>query len=504
MSFCWSYTTASLAVVAVLTVYVYRRARNTRSNPRRLPPPPGPKADPIIGHARYFPTEAPWIQFSEWKKTFGDILYLHALGNDVIVLNSYTTARDLVGKRSIYADRPEIPFLKLVGLTRSIVLSRYNDRWRRHRKLIHTFTHKSAIKACWLEQQKAVHAYLGMLLDSPENFRSNAKLMAGKLIMSLVYGIEVESSQNKFIVYAEQVMDLATYASPGAAYINIFPILKYVPSWFPGAKFKREANRLKTLVESMVHHPFQQVKSETSTGVAVPSFTSQLLEDVDANEEDIKWATSAMYGGGAETITESVVSFILAMASYPEVQRRAQQEIDKVVGTDRLPNFDDRQFLPYIECILKETFRWYPVSPMGAPRRVTEDDYYEGYWIPAGSTVLENIWAISRDEKLYKDADTFSPERFEGTGDESVLDPQEFVFGFGRRSCAGMHFADASLYIVIVCILATFDISKSRDENGNEIEPNKGYAPGLVGHLEPFQCSIKPRSARAAALIRGD
>ncbi|KDQ17442.1 hypothetical protein BOTBODRAFT_172482 [Botryobasidium botryosum FD-172 SS1] len=503
--FYWAYAAASLlAVAAALTIEIFRRSRNTKSNPRCLPPPPGPKADPLIGHARHFPAETPWIKFAEWKKPFGDILYLHALGNNIIVLNSYTAARDLLGKKSIYSDRPELPFLELVGLGRSIVLSKYNDMWRRHRKLMYTFMQKSAIEVCWTEQQNAARAYLNMLLDSPKDFSDNARLMAGKLIMSTIYGIQVESSQNQFIVYAERIMDLAKYASPGAAYVNIFPILKYVPSWFPGAKFKKEAKRLRALVESMMDHPFQRVKSDRSTGAAVSSFTSQLLEDVDANEEDIKWVTGAMYGAGVDTISESIISFILAMASYPGVQKRAQEEIDRVVGTDRLPKFEDRPSLPYVECLFKENLRWYPVTPIGAPHRVTEDDYYEGYWIPAGSTVLGNTWAMSRDESVYKDADTFSPERFESKNGEIVLDPQEFVFGFGRRSCAGLHFADASLYIAIVYILATFDISKSKDENGVEIEPKKGYAPGLVGHLEPFECSITPRSARAAALIRGE
>jgi len=121
--------------------------------------------------------------------------------------------------------------------------------------------------------------------------------------------------------------------------------------------------------------------------------------------------------------------------------------------------------------------------------------------MPKGANVIPNLWAMSRDETLYKNADDYRPERFEGENPE--MDPQ-FVFGFGRRICAGIHFADASLYIVIAYVLATFHISKAKDANGKEIEPSITFTPGLVNHLDPFACNIVPRSPRAASLIRGD
>lgn len=140
--------------------------------------------------------------------------------------------------------------------------------------------------------------------------------------------------------------------------------------------------------------------------------------------------------------------------------------------------------------------------PEGLPHLALEDDYYEGYYIPAGTTVLGNIWAMSRDEAVYKDAGAFRPERFEGETPED--DPGAFVFGFGRRACVGLHFADSSLYIAIAYVLATFDISKAKDANGKDIEPKISFTAGLVNHLDPFPCSIRPRSAQATSLIHGD
>lgn len=80
------------------------------------------------------------------------------------------------------------------------------------------------------------------------------------------------------------------------------------------------------------------------------------------------------------------------MRLYPNVMKRAQAEIDDVVGRDRLPTFADRENLPYIRAIVKEVLRWRPVGPLGLPRRTSQDDVYEGYFIPKGSLVIANAW----------------------------------------------------------------------------------------------------------------
>jgi len=325
----------------------------------------------------------------------------------------------------------------------------------------------------------------------------------GKAILSTVYGIQADSAENEYIVLAKQFMEkISKYSLPGAALVEIFPSLRFIPSWFPGAGFKKEAALLTQLGEQMMNRPLNHTKSDMEAGRAAPSLTASLLQEGGINESDIKWVSGAMYIAGSDTTASSLATFVMAMVLNPAAQKRAQEEIDRVVGSSRLPSFEDRADLPYIDCIIKETLRWFPAAPLGLPHFLMEDDYYEGHYIPAGSTVLGNIWAMSRDETVYKSPDVFYPERFEGESPED--DPGAFVFGFGRRACVGVHFADSILYIAIVYMLATFDISKAKDETGKEIEPRISFTAGLVNHIDPFPCSIRPRSPQAAALIRGD
>ncbi|OJT08238.1 Fumitremorgin C synthase [Trametes pubescens] len=80
------------------------------------------------------------------------------------------------------------------------------------------------------------------------------------------------------------------------------------------------------------------------------------------------------------------------MVQFPEVQKKAQQELDVVVGPDRLPDFADREARPYVRAIMKETMRWHAVAPIGISHRMVDEDEYKGYRIPAGSVVVPNAW----------------------------------------------------------------------------------------------------------------
>ena len=151
----------------------------------------------------------------------------------------------------------------------------------------------------------------------------------------------------------------------------------------------------------------------------------------------------------------TVQAFFLAMAMHPQEQRAAQQQLDAVVGPDRLPEFSDVDAVPYVQAIVKETLRWHIITPMGIPHVAVEDDEYNGYHIPAGTVISPNLWyassddsqspnsaertllcdrAMSRDPVKYPDPEAFMPSRFIATGDKHAADvPSQFVFGFGRR-----------------------------------------------------------------------
>jgi len=188
------------------------------------------------------------------------------------------------------------------------------------------------------------------------------------------------------------------------------------------------------------------------------------------------------------------------MMRYPEAQHTAQAEIDQVIG-DRLPDLNDRDHLPYVEALIKELLRCFIIAPMALPHRLMEDDDYKGYFIPKGTIVLPNSWSISRNEEMYPNPEEFRPQRFlepSTKSGEFPMDPHKYVFGFGRRVCPGIDFADASLFMNIATILSTTSIAPPSGTKGSAIPlPLSQHSRKPL----PFPCEILPRSTAAAALI---
>lgn len=188
------------------------------------------------------------------------------------------------------------------------------------------------------------------------------------------------------------------------------------------------------------------------------------------------------------------------MTLYPRVLKKAQAELDAIVGTKRLPTFSDRPNLPYLEALFTELLRWHCPAPMTL-RCTRSDDTYEGYIIPKGSYVVVNIWAILRDERAYTDPLEFKPERF--LGDNPEQDPRNACFGFGRRRCPGYFLGNSSIWLMCAQALAVFEISKCI-KNGVEITPEVDMVGETICHQAEFKCSIKPRSEEAVNLLLED
>lgn len=154
------------------------------------------------------------------------------------------------------------------------------------------------------------------------------------------------------------------------------------------------------------------------TEKAPPSFTKTLWEKHNAcpssiSEREIAFSTGSLFGAGSDTTASTLMSFVLAMTCFPDVAAKAQEEIDRVIPKDRSPTWDDMSDLPYCVAVIKETLRWRPVAVMGGtPHATTKDDYYNGLYIPKGTPILGNLWAIHHHEKYFHDSHNFIPERF--------------------------------------------------------------------------------------------
>ncbi|KAG1788575.1 cytochrome P450 [Suillus plorans] len=532
----------------------------------RPPFPPGPNPLPIIGNILDITSKELWLTAFKWARTYGPVTHIRIFNQSLVFLNTPKAVFDLLDKRgSIYSDKPHLIMAgELCGCENMAAFTPYGDRARRQRKLMQKAFGPAVIPRYHGLMQMESRPFLSRLVTSPLQFQEHIRRYAGGLTLLVVYGHQVKSNDDPFLTLAEECVDILAnrIASGGGIWpVDIFPLLKHLPLWFPGTSFKRNAQIWKAKMEEFVDRPYEFVKSEIKKGTARPSFVSTLLElpklssspfdtsfdsssttddegsssdrdssfsshdtevakDIitDDHDHDIRWTANSMYSASIDTTITTLSHFILAMVQHPHVLQRAQAELDGVLGSrgdglgssqsvaNRLPTFEDRARLPYCDAVFTETLRWGVPVPLSLPHRLTQPDTYEGMHIPQGSLVFGNIWAIMRDPGLYQDPEVFEPERWLADAIEEEeagkdRDPRAFVFGFGRRRCPGTHLVESSVWLLITSMLATLDIRKARDEKGVEIEPVVKFENAVFRTPSPFVCDIRPRSEEALRLI---
>ncbi|KII84597.1 hypothetical protein PLICRDRAFT_117651 [Plicaturopsis crispa FD-325 SS-3] len=473
-----------LAAIAVVSLIVYLYVRQQRQLPySMLPMPPGPKPLPVIGNILQMPTRHESQVYEQWGREYDSgIIHVDLAGTSTIIINSAAIVNELFERRSsIYSSRPRLVMVdELMGLGDFLSLIPYGEKWRAMRRLAHNELHPNAALQFRPLQVEAAHDLLQRLVVDPDSFSERIQFMAAKVIMDITYGIKTAPEGDPHIRTANLVVDAIVEASsPGAFWVEFFPLLKYVPEWIPGAGFKKKAREWHILADDMFDTPFNLAKQRFVNGVSTPSFVTKCLEALQGGDESerdyrehlIKVTSGTMFSG--ESTLAFLRAFILAMVLNPDVQAKAQEELDTVVGHGSLPDFGHQDSLPYVRAVIKELYRWRPLLPQGIVRMVTVEDTYDGYRIPAKSLVIPNIWAMLHDETVYPNPSVFQPERFldaAGQIDPTVEDPQA-VFGFGRRICPGRYLADATIWFTVASILATFDIGNAVNADGSSLQP---------------------------------
>ncbi|GJJ13525.1 hypothetical protein Clacol_007779 [Clathrus columnatus] len=479
----------SLFAALTSIILLINSLRKDKSKYAHLPFPPGPKPLPIIGNALDLPQEREYATYHEWSKLYGDVIHAQAFGQHILIINSVDAARELLDKRSgIHSDRPHVPMVHdpaLMHMDWSFPMMRYDARWKRHRRLFVQHLNPVAMEAYSDKILATAHGFLRNVLADPTTFHRSLKHAIGSILLGVVYGYEVLPENDPFVKLAEDTVTLTTDAIS--------------PAWVPGNKFKPYAAK--------------------DQGKAVPSVVSKGLAEITQTDtpdpeklDDLMKLGAVMYAAGADTTITPVQFAILNAILNPEIQRRAQAELNSVLASPdsrafRLPTFEDMSALPYITALMKESLRWVPVQPISLPHASLEEDEFRGWRIPKGSIILPNAWTMLHNEAMYKDPFVFRPERFLRHGDhQPEPDPSGMgVFGFGRRACPGDHIAEKVIGIELASLFAVFNFAPPKDNDGNDIDLTYATIPGseFILHTPHYPCSITVRSKIAEERILG-
>ncbi|KAK0447316.1 cytochrome P450 [Armillaria borealis] len=501
----------TLLVVALAFIGFLLFVRWLKQNKYRYPAPfpPGPTPIPLFGNLCDFTSSEPWLTVTQWAKKYGDVCYLHVVGQGIVFLSSADAASDLLDKRgAIYSDRPELKMVgDLCGCNRLLPFLKYDsERFTRQQRFVKKTLGPRSIPAYHPMIRTSTNAFLSELINSPSHYLKHARKYAGGLTLSVVYGYQACNADDRFLKQAEVCLEIIANditAGSGIWPVDLIPLLEYLPSWMPGASFKKKAALWNTMLKEFAEDPFEEAKTAAKNGTILPSFCSNLLsrdESLTAtDEEEVKYCANSMFAASADTVYgDYYFSISPCYDAPPGSVKKAQAEIDRVVGYDRLPELSDKLRLAILvmNAVMSEVWRWGVPVPLNIPHCLKKDDEYRGMHLPKGSIVIANIWTILRDEKLYPRPDVFDPERFMNEGQDPVNDPRNYIFGFGRRRCPGADLVESSIWLLLASMIASLDIKKL----GKDPVKIK-YSNSFFRVPDRLACDIKPRSEKIKTLL---
>ncbi|PVF97212.1 cytochrome P450 [Serendipita vermifera] len=471
--------------------------------PSRPSLPPGPPRDPLIGTLRSFPKGQFIEGFSEWAVTYGDIVYCPLPGMDIVILNSYEVAHELLAKRPHTTAARNVSYLvvELMGWNWLTTLLQPGPSHLNQRKMLRRAigpqrvgTHDTLIESDVTKLMTVLGTFQGNPSDTVQHW-------IGRMVSKAAYGNKVWDEMGEELSHWNmEAMDLITEAVFAFWLVDIFHFLRFIPDWVPGLRFKKLARKGSDLSEKIRYKAYQRGAELYKSGTLGHSILHDLLDEF-GESEDVQDAAGILYTAASDTTTGGIIQFLHALFLFPEVSKRVYEEIQSVTHGQRLPQIRDRNKLPYTDAVFKEAIRWRPFMSLGVPHVNENDEIIRGHFIPKGTVIHQNNRMMLNDPKVWGDPEVFRPERWLEPGASQKPNPHSVQFGWGMRVCSGMYLADRVMFHIVTTVVSLYNVEPLEGQkipDPNSIE----YLPRAVQQPAGFECRFVVRDERARELLK--
>ncbi|PKU68301.1 flavonoid 3'-monooxygenase CYP75B3-like [Dendrobium catenatum] len=479
--------------VTFLLTSLHLLSGNHRRRIRRLPP--GPKGWPIIENLPQLGPK-PHQTLHALSKTFGPILSLRLGAVDVIVASSAAAASQFLRTHDAnFSSRPPNSGAKHVAYNhQDLVFAPYGARWRMLRRLctLHLFSAKAMEDFRHIRVEEAAQLVRRIAEKGGEAVDIGGEVntcvtnaLARATVGRRVFG---EKGAEEFKEMVVELLRLAGVFNigdfvPGLAWLDLQGVVK---------KMKKLHRRFDEFFEGIIAEHREAEEKADSDGKRSDMLSILIGLNEEASGEGIKLTDKGikalllnLFVAGTDTTSSTVEWALAELIRHPNLLKQAQIELDSVVGSDRLVSESDLPNLPFLQAIVKETFRLHPSTPLSIPRIASKDCEIDGYLIPEGSTLLVNVWSIARDPFMWPDEPlAFRPERFlvgglhEGV-DLKGNDFELIPFGAGRRICVGLSLGLRMVQFLTATLIHAFDWGLVQGQMVENLDMEEAYGLGL-------------------------
>ncbi|XP_071154400.1 steroid 17-alpha-hydroxylase/17,20 lyase-like isoform X1 [Mytilus edulis] len=487
--------TVLLGIVVILVVYKVRQKWKYKL-------PPGPFAWPFIGNYEVIKAKFLHEIFAKYVKTYGPVFTVKLGPVQMVVLNDIESVTEaLVKRKAEFANRPNLPSLdKLSNGRKNIVFANYTPAWKLHRKIAGKAL-RQYLAGKHLEEvlHNSMHKCLPLMAEEKEEFDPEPiiDLMVFHMLNSVCFGKSTELNDPEFQDFIKKDKKFTELIGKGFVE-DMFPIMYKI---WTTQKYRKITEIFDEIAERYRKKLEEHKKSFDRDYIR--DFTDALiLARQEAEDEEDKEVLSELtdlhlvntisdiFGAGIDTSRVTMYFAVHYMAGLPEIQAKVHEEIDRVVGKNRLPGVKDRENLSYTEATLHEVMRLGLAVPVGVPHSTLCDTTVGGYDVPENTMVMINHWALHHDPNYWKDVHKFDPTRFLNEEGKLSMKPESWLpFSAGRRVCLGESVAKPELHLMFASIMQRFKISLP-EGTSPEILIGGG---GAVTQPAPFKIIVKER-----------
>ncbi|KAF5900087.1 cytochrome P450 1B1-like [Clarias magur] len=429
---------------------------------------PGPFAWPLVGNAMQL-GQMPHITFSRLAKKYGNVYQIRLGCNDIVVLNGYTAIRQaLIQHGTEFAGRPNFISFQNISGGKSMAFSSYSEQWKAHRRIAQSTlrafssanwqTRKAFEKHIVAETMDMVQSFLALSADRCYfNPAQEFKVAAANVICALCFGKRYGHDDPEFRALLGRVDKFGETVGAGSL-IDVMPWLQSFPNPVRSVyqNFKNINKEFFAYVKDKVvqHRDTYDPDVTRDISDAIISVIEHGKNHM-LTKDFVEGTVTDLIGAGQDTVSTVMQWMLLLLVKYPAMQTKLQEQIDKVVGPDRLPSMEDKINLAYLDAFIYETMRYTSFVPVTIPHSTTTDVTIEGLHIPKDTVVFINQWSVNHDPQKWQDPHIFNPSRFldENGALNKDLTSSVMIFSTGKRRCIGDHIAKTEIFLFLAILL---------------------------------------------------
>ncbi|XP_031959838.1 cytochrome P450 2K1-like [Corvus moneduloides] len=492
----WNSSTSTVLVLILAFLSILKTAGFRNNQGQNFPP--GPRPLPIIGNILLFDLKRPYRTYLQLSKKYGPVFSVQMGHRKIVVISGYETVKEaLVNQADAFAERPKVPIFEDLTKGNGVIFA-HGENWKVMRRFTLTTLRDFGMGKKVIED-RIVEEY-GHLADTiasqegkPFDASKIINAAVANIIVAMLLGKRFDYKDSRFVRLLHLTNESMRLAGkPLVTMYNIFPYLGFFLRANKPLLRNRDEFRAYVRV-TFVEHLKNLDKNDQRSLIDAFLVKQQEKSTISGyfHNDNLLSLVSNLFTAGLETISTTLNWGLLLMLKYPEIQKKVQEEIEQVIGSNP-PRIEHRAQMPYTDAVIHEIQRFANILPLDLPHETAADVTLKGYFIPKGTYIIPLLTSVLKDQSQWEKPDMFYPEHFLDASGKFVKKDAFMPFSAGRRICAGETLAKMELFLFFTSLLQRFNFHPPPGVSNSDLDLSPDISFNIIP--KPYEICATARS----------